>query len=95
LRVDDLQDWEYVESAIPCGVDPITGIYQHENSGCPTIWQDNAECPFEISDKLNDRYQRFCSRSLLTSCFHNPDLATGQQTFKGFVMEDDLIYNYR
>jgi hypothetical protein len=95
LRVDALEDWENVEICIPCGVDPSTGSYQHENSDCPTHWLDNAKCPYQISDKLNDRYQRLCSPSLLTSCFHNPDLATGQATFKGFVMEDNLIYYYR
>lgn len=89
-RIADLED----EDCVPCGVDPETGIYQHENSGCPK-WPGNGECPYQNSDNLNDRHQRLCSLSLLTSCFHNPDLATDQQTFTGFLMEKSLKNNYR
>lgn len=87
-RIADLED----EDCVPCGVDPVSGIHLHENSGCPK--RPGIRCPYQISDNLNDRHQRLCSLSLLTSCFHNPNLATGQQTFTGFLMEKGLIYNY-
>jgi hypothetical protein len=92
-RVRALEDWEEVSWCVPCFFDPTSGRYEHNNSDCPTTYAlSNVECPYEISDKINDRQQKLNALHLLMSCFQFPEIATGQRTLEGFVMEESFVY---
>ena len=93
--LDTITDFEQVEFPDFCYFNTVTGVYDHENSRCPSNTKPSSvsKYPFVEFDEIQHDLSSLELSHVLTLCFQHPKYAEEHHILNGLVHESS-IYKY-